>query len=78
MIKLTRFIQKKIIFWFITKPFTENDFVVSDSFVMNHNNRCGVMVITTAQLHSTKSDLRLCTGSNPAHDVSEIYNGENL
>ena len=36
----------------------------------------GVVVITTAQLHSTKTELRFCTGSNPARDVSEIRRGE--
>ena len=39
---------------------------------------CGVVVIITAQLHSTKSELRFWAGSNPAHSVSEICNGENL
>ena len=29
-----------------------------------------VVVITTAQLHSTKPELRFCTGSNPARSVS--------
>ena len=38
----------------------------------------GVAVITTAQLHSTKPELRLCAGSNPAPGVSEIRNGEDL
>ena len=38
----------------------------------------GVVGITTAQLHSTKPELRFCTGSNPACDVSEIHNGEDL
>ena len=28
----------------------------------------GVVVITTAQLHSTKPKIRFCTGSNPARD----------
>ena len=41
--------------------------------------RCpGVVVITTTQLHSTKSELRFYTGSNPARRVSEICDGENL
>ena len=40
--------------------------------------RRGVVVITTAQLHSTNPKLRLCAGSNPARDVSEIRDGENL
>ena len=38
----------------------------------------GVMVITTAQLHSTKSELKFCTGSNPARGVSEIRDSEDL
>ena len=36
------------------------------------------VVITTAQLHSTKPEIRFCAVSNPAHGVSEIRNGENL
>ena len=38
----------------------------------------GVVVITTAQLHSTKPKLRFCDDSNPAHGVSEIRDGEDL
>ena len=37
-----------------------------------------VVVITTAQLHSTKSELWFSTTSNPAGNMSEICNGENL
>ena len=40
--------------------------------------RRDVVVITTAQLHSTKSELRFCAGSNPARGVSEISDGEDL
>ena len=40
--------------------------------------RRGVVVITTTQLHSTKSELRFCAGSNPARSVSEIHDGEDL
>ena len=40
--------------------------------------RRGVVVITTAELHSTKSELRFCTGSNLARGVSEIRDGEDL
>ena len=36
------------------------------------------MVITTAQLHSTKPELRICAGSNPIHGVLEIRDGEDL
>ena len=32
----------------------------------------GVVVITTAQLHSTKLELRFCTRLNPARDVLDI------
>ena len=38
----------------------------------------GVVVITTAQLHSTKPEPRLYAGSNPARGVSEIPDGEDL
>ena len=31
--------------------------------------RRGVVVITTAQLHSTKPELTFCAGSNPARGV---------
>ena len=40
--------------------------------------RRGVVVITTAQLHSTKPELRFCAGSNPARAVSEIRDGEDI
>ena len=40
--------------------------------------RRGVVVITTAQLHSTKPELRLCASSNSARGVSEIRDGEDL
>ena len=32
----------------------------------------GVVVITTAQLHSTKSKFRFCTSSNSAYGMSEV------
>ena len=40
--------------------------------------RRGVVVITTAQLHSTKPELRFCAGSNPDRGVLEIRDGEDL
>ena len=40
--------------------------------------RRGVVVITTAQLYSTKPELTFCAGSNPARGVSEIRDGEDL
>ena len=36
------------------------------------------MIIATAQLHSSKPELRFCTGSNPARGVLEIRDGEDL
>ena len=38
----------------------------------------GVVVITTAQLHSTKLEIRFCVGLNPACGVSEIRDAEDL
>ena len=38
----------------------------------------GEVVITTAQLHSAKPELRFCAGSSPAREVSEIRDGEDL
>ena len=40
--------------------------------------RRSVMVIITAQFHSSKPELRFCAGSNPACGVLEIRDGENL
>ena len=39
---------------------------------------CGVVVITTAQLHSTKPELRLCAGSDTALGMPEIRAGDDL
>ena len=44
----------------------------------NYNWHRDVMVITTAQLHSTKPELRFCSGSNTAHSMWEIRDGEDL
>ena len=38
----------------------------------------GVVVITTAQLHSTKPELRFCAGLNPPRCISEIDDDEDL
>ena len=35
-----------------------------------------VVVITTTRLHSTKAELRFCAGSNNAHDVFKICDGD--
>ena len=38
----------------------------------------GVVVMTTAQLHSTKPELKFCTSSDTARSVLGICNGEDL
>ena len=50
-------------------------FLMKDYFLVW---RRGVVVITVAQLHSTKPELRFCAGSNTARGVSEIRDGEDL
>ena len=37
-----------------------------------------LLVITTAQLHSTEPELKFCAGSNPARGVSEIRDSEDF
>ena len=49
--------------------------------LMSHQSqiwRCGVVVIATGQLHSTKPKLRVGIGSNPARGVLKIRDGEDL
>ena len=46
------------------------DFKLALSWILDWY--CCVVVITTAQLHSTKSELRFCAGSNSACGVSRI------
>ena len=57
---------------------TTNQISVSPPSPLQNDWRCGAVVITTAQLHSSKPELRFCTGSNPARGVSEIRDGEDL
>ena len=57
----------------VTQEFSKNLLNMKDNLW-----RRGVVVITAAQLHSTKPELRFCAGSNPAHGVSEIRDGEDL
>ena len=49
-----------------------------DNSILDQLWRRSIVVITTAQLHSTKPELRFCAGSNPARCVSEICDGEDL
>ena len=37
-----------------------------------------IIVITTARIHSTKLELRFCTGSILSRGVSKIRDGEDL
>ena len=37
-----------------------------------------LVVIITAQLHSTTPELKFCEGSNPVHGVPEICDAEDL
>ena len=46
--------------------------------ILNLNQFLILFLITTAQLHSSKSELWFCAGSNPAQGVSEIRDGEDL
>ena len=38
----------------------------------------GAVVISTAQLHSSKPEVKFCAGSNPASSKSKIRDGEDL
>ena len=38
----------------------------------------GVVVITNAQFHPTRLEIKFCAGSNPAHGVLGIHDGEDL
>ena len=71
---MASFLMKKVFFYISTafSSLTEN---ISINF--EHKNFKS-LVITTAQLHSTKPDLTFCAGSNPARGVSEIRDGEDL
>ena len=50
----------------------------SDHKRKQHLCHCGVVVITTTQLHLTKPELRFCSRSNPTRGVSKIRDGEDL
>ena len=83
-----KILNAQFIFWqrfnmpfFISKTFPVTDVyyvIVCRCDISYILWRRGVVVITTAQLHSSKSELRFCAGSNPARCVSEIRDGEDL
>ena len=63
----------------ISKPFNRLFCKSFAWFLYDTNSSFGRgVVITTAILHSTKPEFRFCTGSNSAHGVSDIRDGENL
>ena len=43
---------------------------LKSSYILYFLRRYSILVITTAQLNSAKSELWFCAGSNPAHGVS--------
>ena len=52
--------------------------IVNVYFVQTFWVELVLLVVTTAQLHSTKPELRFCTCSSPALSVLEIHDGEDL
>ena len=65
----------------------KSDYIWTNKFWTCRNPECvwcstkwhsGKVVITTAQHHSSKSELRLCAGSNSAGGALAIRDGENL
>ena len=50
----------------------------SNIYIMNWEKilwHCGVVAIATAQLYSTKPELKICASSKPTQGVSEILDG---
>ena len=52
--------------------------LLSYSYFTNRLWCRGAVVITTAQVHLTKPQLRFYVGSNPARSVSDGQDGEDL
>ena len=62
----------------ILNEFTQMNQLLFPQTSSENGRRHGVVDITTAQLHGTKPELRLCAGSNPTRGLSEIRDGEDL
>ena len=68
------------------EKFQETNLSAKDAFYNKLNmegisdqQSCRVVpIITTAQLHSTKLELKFCAGSNSARGVSGIRDGEDF
>ena len=58
-------------FFFVFYSFYFSTYKIVDS-------EYSTVVFITAQVHSTKPELRSCAGSNPTHEVSEICDDENF
>ena len=73
-------ISSKAFFFLDTKSFLSSQAKNSlENFYQKTSQlRRDVVVITTAQLHSTKSELRFCPGSKFVCGVLEICDGEDL
>ena len=56
---------------------TKNESKLKEKYE-NSLMRRGVVVIITAQFHSTKPELKFCVGSNPVRGVLETRDGEDL
>ena len=77
---LIKYYQKQI-FWILRWVWRIIFIVSLDLFIYPCSiilRRRSVTVINTTQLHSTKSELRLCAGSNPFRRVLKISDVENL
>ena len=62
----------------ILNEFTQMNQLLFPQTSSENGRRHGVVDITTAQLHGTKPELRLCAGSNPTRGLSEIRDGDDL
>ena len=64
--------------WPEAKTNFDSGHFMSWSLLCNSLWRRGVVVTTTTQLHSTKSELGFCAGWNTAWGVSDFLDGQNL
>ena len=60
------------------RPFCVTSVPPTPTVLVMDTPRRGIVVIATAQLYSTKPELRFSTGSSSAQGMSEIRDGEDL